>query len=183
MGCAGSANPSLLLSGRAPGRKLIACSMSSRHLAGASRHRGGYLPRLSDRVISAVARNLFDAPAPTAPLPSTVQNLWCLGGAISEDFAEDSVAFSREGALWFWEAVSQWDGESFDAAYKAWADQALADVSQDLLSNGYVNLTMDMGPEWLRGLYGSESKYQRLLSAKRRWDPENLLQFNKNFKT
>jgi FAD/FMN-containing dehydrogenase len=145
--------------------------------------RGGYLSRLGDRVISAVARNLLDAPAPTAPLPSTVQNLWCLGGAINEDFAEDSVAFSREGALWFWEAVGQWDGDSRDAIYKAWADRALADVAQDLRSNGYVNLTMDMGPKWLRGLYGSESKYKRLLSAKKRWDPENLLRFNKNFRT
>jgi len=144
--------------------------------------RGGYLSKMTDNVIAAVVKNLMDAPPPTAPAPSTVQNLWCMGGAISEDFAEDSVAFSREGATWFWESVGQWDGTGPDAAYKAWSDRTIADIGNDLRPNGYVNLTMDLGPEWLKGLYGPARKYQRLLEAKKRWDPQNLLRFNKNFK-
>jgi FAD/FMN-containing dehydrogenase len=143
--------------------------------------RGGYLSEMTDTVIAATVRNLVDAPPPTAPLPSTVQNLWCMGGAISEDFAEDSVAFSREGATWFWESIGQWDGAGHDAAYAAWSERTMADVSQDLRANGYVNLTQDLGPAWLKGLYGSEQKYQRLLAAKRTWDPHNRLRFNKNF--
>jgi hypothetical protein len=143
--------------------------------------RGGYLTHLTDSVIAATVRNLIDAPPPTAPLPSTVQNLWCMGGAISEDFAEDSVAFSREGATWFWESIGQWDGAEHDEAYEAWSKRTLADVAGDLRANGYVNLTQDLGPDWLRGLYGSEQKYQRLLEAKRTWDPRNRLRFNKNF--
>jgi hypothetical protein len=51
-----------------------------------------------------------------------------------------------------------------------------------MLANGYVNLTSDRGPEWLRGLYGKPEKYARLLAAKAKWDPQNLLRFNKNFK-
>ena len=137
---------------------------------------------MTDGVIAAVVKNLLDAPAPTSPAPSTVQNLWCMGGAISEDFDEDSVAFSREGATWFWEAVGQWDGSAHDAAYKDWVERAMADVRPDLRANGYVNLTMDLGPEWLKGLYGPPRKYQRLLDAKKQWDPHNLLRFNKNFK-
>jgi FAD/FMN-containing dehydrogenase len=143
--------------------------------------RGGYLTNMTDTVIAATVRNLVDAPPPTAPLPSSVQNLWCMGGAISEDFAEDSTAFSREGATWFWESIGQWDGAEHDAAYTAWSERTMADVSQDLRANGYVNLTQDLGPAWLQGLYGSERKYQRLLAAKRAWDPHNRLRFNKNF--
>jgi FAD binding domain/Berberine and berberine like len=143
--------------------------------------RGGYLTKMTDGVIAATVRNLLDAPPPTAQLPSTVQNLWCMGGAISEDFDEDSTAFSRAGAAWFWESIGQWDGADHDATYAAWTDRTLADVSQDLRANGYVNLTEDLGPAWLRGLYGSEGKYRRLVDAKRHWDPLNLLRFNKNF--
>lgn len=144
--------------------------------------RGGYLSELTDSVINATVTNLLDAPPPTAPLPSTVQNLWCMGGAISEDFAEDSVAFSREGATWFWESIGQWDGASHDQEYISWTDRTLRDVRKELRPNGYVNLTQDLGPTWLSGLYGSPRKYQRLLSAKAKWDPQNLLRFNKNFK-
>lgn len=143
--------------------------------------RGGYLGNLSDGAISAVLKNLKDSPRPTSPAPTSVQNLWCMGGAISEDAAEGDMAFSREGATWFWEAVGQWDGAEHDATYTAWADQAIADIKPFLLANGYCNLTSDLGPEWLRGLYGPAWKYERLLHTKRAWDPANLLRFNKNF--
>jgi FAD/FMN-containing dehydrogenase len=127
-------------------------------------------------------RNLLNAPAPTAPLPSTVQNLWYMGGAISEDFDEDSVAFSRAGAVWFWESVGQWDGAEHDEEYLAWSNRSYSDLQQNMRANGYVNLTCDLGPEWLKGLYGSDRKYRRLIEAKKKWDPHNLLRFNKNFK-
>lgn len=144
--------------------------------------RGGYLSKLTESVIAAMIKNLVTAPAPTAPLPSTVQNLWFMGGAISEDFAEDSVAFSREGATWFWESVCQWDGADHDEEYLAWSRTSYADMKPSLRANGYVNLTCDLGPEWLKGLYGPEAKYRRLIDAKKTWDPHNLLRFNKNFK-
>ena len=105
-----------------------------------------------------------------------------MGGAISEDFDEDSVAFSREGAEWFWESVGQWDGASHDEEYLAWSKTSYADLKSSIRANGYVNLTCDLGSDWLKGLYGSAQKYQRLLDAKQKWDPNNLLRFNKNFK-
>jgi hypothetical protein len=144
--------------------------------------RGGYLSKLDDSVIKAVVKNLMVAPAPTAPLPSTVQNLWYMGGAISEDFGEDSVAFSREGATWFWESVGQWDGAEHDREYLTWSETSYADLKPHMRANGYVNLTCDLGPQWLQGLYGSQRKYERLIEAKKKWDPHNLLRFNKNFK-
>ncbi len=144
--------------------------------------RGGYLSQLSDRVIASVVENLRGAPVPASPQPSSVQNLWCMGGAISEDFDEDSAAFSRVGARWFWEAVGQWDDPVQDAEFDAWTERAVQGVATELRANGYVNLSTDRGPQWLQGLYGSEAKYRRLLEAKSRWDPANILRFNKNFK-
>jgi FAD/FMN-containing dehydrogenase len=114
--------------------------------------------------------------------PSTVQNVWFMNGAITEDFAEESAAFSREGAAIFWEGVAQWDNPEDDNRFVAWADGAGDALLPEMRANGYVNLTTDRGPEWLRGLYGGAEKYRRLVAAKQQWDPQNLLRFNKNIK-
>jgi len=144
--------------------------------------RGGYLSALSSTAIEAAIASARRAPAPKSPGPSTVQNIWFMGGAISEDFAEDSAAFSREGAEVFWEGVSQWDDDEEGPRFIDWADSAADALSAEMRANGYVNLTTDRGPEWLRGLYGSPEKFQRLIDAKTKWDPQNLLRFNKNIK-
>lgn len=145
--------------------------------------RGGYLKHLKDETIAIATKQWLAAPPPPAPGPCTVQNFWFMGaGAISEDFAEDSAAFSREGADWFWECVSQWDDPASDAAFEAWTIATNEALRPHMCANGYVNLTADQGPEWLRGLYGPPAKYERLLAAKKAWDPHNLLRFNKNFK-
>jgi FAD/FMN-containing dehydrogenase len=145
--------------------------------------RGGYLKQLSDTAVKAVIDSWLAGPGTKTPGALTVQNLWFMGaGAIGEDFAEDSCAFSREGVDWFWEGVSMWTDPSEDEAFETWARSAHDRVRPHLRANGYVNLTLDQGPDWLRGLYGSEAKFERLLDAKRRWDPMNILRFNKNFK-
>jgi len=145
--------------------------------------RGGYLKDIGDDAIKIGVERWLAAPPPDAPGPSTVQNFWFMGaGAISEDFSEDSVAFSREGTSWFWECVSQWDNPANDDAFERWTVETSEALRSHMRANGYVNLTSDQGPEWLRGLYGPPAKYQRLLDAKKAWDPHNLLRFNKNFK-
>jgi hypothetical protein len=143
--------------------------------------RGGYVPELSDAVIDVAIRHTAAAPSPaTAALPSTVQNFWAMGGAISEDFDEKSTAFSREGANWFWEVVTQCDRPSDDDTFYGWVEALRAEIKPHLRNNGYVNLSVDQGPEWRRSLWGSPDKYARLVRAKTTWDPHNLLRFNKN---
>ena len=133
-------------------------------------------------MIATCIQQSLQYPVPTSPGPTTAQNLWCMGGAISEDFDEDSTAFSREGAGWFYEAVAQWDGAENDARFIQNVNDMRASMKPLLRTNGYVNLSADQGPDWLRGLYGSAAKYQRLVDAKTKWDPHNMLRFNKNFK-
>ena len=48
------------------------------------------------------------------------------------------------------------------------------------LTNGYANLSDDLGEQWRRGVHGSEAKHRRLRAVKAAWDPHNLLRFNKN---
>lgn len=143
--------------------------------------KGGYLSELSDTAIATTIKHAAVAPAPTAPpTPSTVQNLWALGGAVSDDFDEDSCAFSREGATWFWEVATQWDEPADDATFMAWADGLDAELRPEFLDNCYINLTTDLGATWRRGAWGSAQKYRRLVEMKKRWDPQNMLRHNKN---
>lgn len=143
--------------------------------------KGAYLSELSDDVLDVVLRHAADhPPLASPPSPGCVQNIWAMGGAISEDFDEDSAAFSREGAGWFWEAVAQWDRGEDDAVYEGWVDGLYADLKPLARANCYINLSNDNGAEWRRGVWGSAEKYARLGRVKGEWDPENLLRFNKN---
>ncbi|MGW2052017.1 FAD-binding oxidoreductase [Streptomyces sp. NPDC001858] len=140
--------------------------------------RGGYLPVLSADVIDTLLRHAATAPSNLGA--ATVINLWCMGGAISEDVAEDAMAFSREGAAWLWEAVSMWDAPEHDTQYEQSAKHITEAMRPHTLAAGYTNLTDDRGEEWRRGVHGSEAKYRRLQAVKATWDPDNLLRFNKN---
>jgi hypothetical protein len=106
--------------------------------------KGGYLSGLSEDIIKVVIDHTVNAPPPANPfLPSAVQNLWAMGGAISDDFAEDATAFSREGTTWFWEIVTEWDQPADDATFQDWVEAVRIDIKPHLRSNCYVNLSTD----------------------------------------
>lgn len=142
---------------------------------------GGYLADLTDEIIAIAVKHAQLAPAPTAPpQPGTVQNLWVLGGAVSTDFDESSAPFSRENAGWLWEAAINCDDAADDETFIGWADKVHAALEPHFLPNCYINLTVDKGERWRRGVWGPEEKYQRLVAAKTKWDPTNMFRFNKN---
>jgi FAD/FMN-containing dehydrogenase len=143
--------------------------------------RGGYLTDLHKQLVDVAVDHASRAPPPTHfPHPGGGQAFISLGGALTDDFSEDSAAFSREGANWLWEAIGQWDDPKDDQAFEAWTQAVHSEMRPFLRSNGYINLTMDQGPEWRKHVWGSPQKYERLVQAKTRWDPQNLLRFNKN---
>lgn len=63
--------------------------------------------------------------------------------------------FSREGAPWFWEIVTEWDHPEDDRTFHGWLDSARADIRPHLRSNAYVNPSTDDGPAWRRGVWGT----------------------------
>jgi FAD/FMN-containing dehydrogenase len=141
--------------------------------------RGGYLGGITEDVAQIMVDHVLEAPEPTGPGPSVAVAFPCLGGA-NFDFDEDSVAYSRAGALWLWECLGQWDPPEKDDEYQGWVDGVMNAVTPHSLSNGYVNLSTDRGAEWLRNLYGSDEKWDRIVALKREWDPDNRLAHNKN---
>ncbi|WP_405539345.1 FAD-binding oxidoreductase [Streptomyces sp. NBC_00075] len=142
--------------------------------------KGGYLSELSDEAIEVAVRHAALLPDEVRPRANATQNIWALGGAISEDFDESSAAFSREGANWLCEAVAVWDDPADDQVLRDWVDALNTDMRPHMRDNTYINLTRDQGPEWRRKVWGSAEKYDRLVRAKNTWDPHNLLRFNKN---
>ncbi|MEV7992092.1 FAD-binding oxidoreductase [Streptomyces sp. NPDC086077] len=140
--------------------------------------RGGYLSTLSGDAVDVLLEHVATVQANPGDIYSI--NLSFMGGAISEDVDEDAMAFSRAGAAWLWEAICKWDAPESDARYDEWATALTEAMRPHSLTNGYANLTDDLGEEWRRGLHGSAAKHQRLRSVKAAWDPHNLLRFNKN---
>lgn len=143
--------------------------------------RGGYIAALTQPVAAAFIEQMGNLPAPDGPGVSTAIAIQALSGAF-HDFDEDSVAFSRRGAMWLWEALVQWDNPARDDDFLDFTKRVRAAVKPHLLSNSYVNLTANQGASWIRGLYGSSEKFRRLQELKAEWDPRNLLRFNKNIK-
>jgi hypothetical protein len=141
--------------------------------------RGGYLGGMTAELAQKVVSRVLVAPPPTSPGPSVAIAFPCLGGANLE-FAEDSKAYSRKGALWMWEILGMWDVPEKDAEFERWVDGTMSDIMPFSLPNGYVNLSADRGPRWLRDVYGSRDKWRRICTLKNQFDPKNLLRHNKN---
>ncbi|MCI4039979.1 FAD-binding oxidoreductase [Streptomyces sp. TRM75563] len=140
--------------------------------------RGGYLACLTEPVVGTLLERL--AAVPDVPGSMTAINVWALGGALSQDVAEDATAFSRAGASWLWECAPVWTEPQHDAVFDAWADATLSALRAVTLPNAYPNLTEDQGDVWRRGVFGGEAKYRRLAEIKAVWDPRNLMRHNKN---
>lgn len=140
--------------------------------------RGGYLTDLTSEPVHVLIEHAVLA----AQMPGTVTtiNLWRLGGAISEDAAEDDTAFSRVGAQWLWETVHMWDDPALDEDLDRFAGTVHVAMAPESLRNGYANLTDDLGPTWREHIYGDAKKLARLRRIKAHWDPTNLLTHNKN---
>ncbi|KAG6013829.1 hypothetical protein E4U43_007095 [Claviceps pusilla] len=144
--------------------------------------RGGYLAAITPQVAQSAVALVRAAPAPEdAARPSVAIAFPCLGGA-ALDVDEDSMAFSREGAHWLWEVVGQWDSQHEDEEYMIWVDDVMKSLNPLSLDNGYVNLSSDGGAPWLRRLYGSREKWERLCALKNQFDPHNRLCYNKNIR-
>ncbi|EFC81451.1 FAD-binding oxidoreductase [Parafrankia sp. EUN1f] len=138
---------------------------------------GGYLSGLTEDVAVLLVEKAIEAPT-LGPTSATGVALWAMGGAV-EDVAEESMAFSRANAAYIFEAIANWQDPGHAEPLTGWVDSLAAAIRPHRLPNAYINLGVADRPDWLRDAYGA-AKYQRLVELKTRWDPDNLLRFNKN---
>jgi FAD/FMN-containing dehydrogenase len=140
---------------------------------------GGFMPAMSAELGQVVLDQVASQPPPTGPGSACMVSIPMLGGKLLEA-DEDSTAFSRVGAEWLFEATAMWEDPAQDDPYMQWVEDIVDAVGPWLSTSSYVNLSADRGPEWLRGIYGSPEKWDRIVALKREWDPDNLLSHNKN---
>jgi FAD/FMN-containing dehydrogenase len=140
---------------------------------------GGYMPGLSAEIATVALERVAAAPAPTGMGDGCLVTFPMLGGALL-DRDEDATAFSRAGAEWLFESIGMWEQPADDGAYVDWVAGTLEALAPHMASSGYVNLTADRGPAWLREVYGPPEKWERIVALKRAWDPDNHLRHNKN---
>jgi FAD/FMN-containing dehydrogenase len=135
--------------------------------------RSHFLRATSDALIEAmIARGGAD------PAVAGNGSLGQLGGAIARVSADDS-AFSGRDALYDFVVGSTWEDPSVDtdrlAAARAYGDSILP------LSTGksYVNAIEDDAVDKVRAAFGAVN-YDRLVSVKDRYDPDNVFHLNQN---
>jgi hypothetical protein len=76
--------------------------------------------------------------------------------------------------------LGMWEpGEPQEDAFKAWVRSAGERLRRFSTGGNYVNFqTADEGEARIRASYGAN--FERLVRAKRRYDPENLFRSNRN---
>jgi FAD/FMN-containing dehydrogenase len=112
------------------------------------------------------------------PSPHSAIVLFPLGGALNRLPADHSAVGNRDAA-WVLNITASWDDPAEDALHIEWARNAWQRMRSFSTGGTYINfLTEEEGDSRIRAAYGGN--YDRLVSIKRTWDPDNLFRANKN---
>jgi FAD/FMN-containing dehydrogenase len=138
--------------------------------------RSDFLRSLPDEVVRAWIERVERVPEGT----EGGYSVWSCGGAIAEVRDEDTAFTGRTGRYWVG-AELQWDEPDLDDACRAWGRTALAEAQPYEAVGRYVNDVAEVEDGLARAIYG-EAKYERLVSLKREWDPDNVFRLNQNIR-
>jgi FAD/FMN-containing dehydrogenase len=117
---------------------------------------------------------------PAAPSPLSSVIIENLGGAVGR-VAEGDTAFSHRSARYNVTAASLWREPGQSEQNISWARQLWDAIRAPAGDAVYANyLSDDEGDQRVRAAYGAN--YERLVAAKNRYDPTNLLRVNQNIK-
>jgi len=133
-----------------------------------------YLDGLSSDVIDALDRRFRARPSPISQ-----SIVWALGGAMDR-VGESASAVGRRGAPFVLEILANWTPGEDDEPNIAWARELYDEMRP--FSSGKPNVNFpglgeDAG-EFVRAAYGDN--YERLVAAKKKYDPTNLFRLNQN---
>lgn len=100
-----------------------------------------------------------------------------LGGAVGRREVHDTPYAGREAAAGF-HCLAGWINESDDEEVMSWASEFHQAVEPHATGGVYVNLIADDEDDRVAAAYGPN--YERLVSLKAQWDPNNLFSNNYN---
>ncbi len=100
-----------------------------------------------------------------------------LGGAVNR-VDEDATAYPHRDTRYLFEMAAQWSDPDMDDEVVSWAREFHEAMAPYATGGEYVNNQTDDDSERVRAAYGDN--YDRLVSVKNEWDPENLFRLNQN---
>ncbi len=135
--------------------------------------RGEYLSGLSDEAIDVFVER---AREPLSPFNQVI--LFRLGQGVN-GVPDDSAAFSHRDAEYLFHPIAMWEDADDDERLIAF----VRDFSEAMrpFETGAVYLNFTGDSDKARDAFGAE-KYERLVSLKDTYDPENLFQHNQNIR-
>jgi FAD/FMN-containing dehydrogenase len=138
--------------------------------------KSAFLPSLPDELVRLCAEHASRVPVDAEGGFS----IWAWGGAIAA-VGEEATAFTGRAAAFWAAAEIVWDDPELDDGSRAWARAAMAGVQPHASAGRYVNDVAETGEAVSRSIYG-DAKYDRLVSLKRTWDPDNVFRLNQNIR-
>jgi hypothetical protein len=134
--------------------------------------KGGFLAALTDEAMDACVEHVARSPGDCSI------SLWAHGGAIGR-VPNDAMAFTgRDAACWLG-VEALWEDPALDDAHVAWGRATMSALQPFTASGHYVNDVVETGEGIVRSIYG-DAKYERLVSLKRAFDPDNVFRLNQN---
>ena len=113
--------------------------------------------------------------------PASIIGAFQLGGAIN-DVAEDDTAYSFRDAEFALNINTQWPQGTESVNHLSWARETQKAAKPYSMGSGYINFASeDETQERVIATYGNE-KYKKLVSLKRKYDPDNFFRMNQNIK-
>jgi hypothetical protein len=158
-----------------PKSYLTVQAMSDESMAWGKRFymKGGFLAALTDAAMDVCVDQVSRAPGGDCSI-----SLWAQGGAVRR-MANDAMAFTgREAACWLG-VEALWEDPALDVAHIAWGRATMSALKPFTASGHYVNDVVETGDGIVRSIYG-DAKYERLVSLKRAFDPDNVFRLNQN---
>jgi hypothetical protein len=93
---------------------------------------------------------------------------------------EEATAFTGRDASFWIASEALWDDPVMDEAHRRWGRESIAGLSPFVRHGRYVNDVAESGEvDLVRSIYG-DAKYERLVTLKRKWDPDNVFRLNQN---
>jgi FAD/FMN-containing dehydrogenase len=141
-------------------------------------HRFYWKAQFLRQITEAAADALIDR-FPSVPSPQSFFVFQQVGGAIAR-MPATATAYANREAAYDGFPVSIWSDQAADEANIAWAREMYAVLRPFAMDAVYVNNLGDEGPDRVKAAYGEN--YDRLLSLKRKYDPNNLFRLNQNIR-
>jgi FAD/FMN-containing dehydrogenase len=144
----------------------------------------GFLPEMGDDFIGEALAGMNESPMPRPGEHNVVViPISAMGGQFLRP-DENSVAMPRGNAQFYWESISSHANAADDEEWIGFVEHTLAPRLRKLSGpRAYLNHNnvREEDQQFIEWAYGPE-KYARLVRLKDKWDPMNILRYNKNIK-